>query len=349
MAWIDIRNKSPESADVYIYDEIGFFGTLAIDIRQELRELDTKLINLHINSPGGSVFEGNAIYNLLRNHKAKVITHVDGIAASIASVIAMAGDEVIMAENSMMMIHDPSGVVVGDSDDMRKMADVMDKVKDTIITAYERKTNKDREELSKLMDEETWMTPLEAVALGFADSISEPMKVAAKFNLSGFRNAPKSMRLTGCQSVKGEEPKQTNIDNMKEILNKVKTAFAEDDFKASAILMAADGKGIEEIIASYCEHVAKREADMAAKHEEAIKTLTESHEEAIKATSDQLAEAKKDRDEWKIKAEAGGHDSGDGKSLLDEYNAITDPAVKTDFFRANKNKLIAEARKQGGK
>lgn len=350
MAWIEIKNKSTESADLYLYDEIGFWGTLATDVRNDLRTLDTKQINVHINSPGGSVFEGNAIYNLLRQHKARVTVYVDGIAASIASVIAMAGDEIIMAENSMMMIHDPIGSAFGGSEEMRKMADVMEKVKDTIIAAYTRKTKKDAAELSQLMEAETWMSALDAVALGFADAIAEPIQVAAKFELSGFRNAPTQFKLTNKTSSKGEEPKiEIQKNDMKELITQVSAAFAGTNFKANAIEQAAAGKDMGDILASYVEHVSAITADLAANHEQAITDLTAAKDAEIEATVEELANVKTELAETQAKLEAGGTDTGNGMSLLDQYNAITDHGAKTQFFRANRNALIAESKLKEGK
>jgi len=351
MAWIEIKNKSAESADLYLYEEIGFWGTLATNVRDELRTLDTKQINVHINSPGGSVFEGNAIYNLLRQHKARVSVYVDGIAASIASVIAMAGDEIIMAENSMMMIHDPIGSASGGSEEMRKMADVMDKIKDTIIAAYTRKTKKDAAELSQLMEAETWMSALDAVALGFADAIAEPIQVAAKFELSGFRNAPTEFKLTAKTSGKGEEPKieEPKSRNMKDLITQVSAAFAGTDFKANAIEQAAAGKDMGDILASYVEHVSAITAELAANHEQAIADLVTAKDAEIEAVVDELANVRTELAETQAKLEAGGTDTGTGLSLLDQYNAITDHGAKTQFFRANKNALIAESKMKEGK
>jgi len=189
--WIEFRNKSVISADLYLYDEIGEWGTVANDVRSEIQALNTKQINLFINSPGGSVFEGFAIYNLLRNHKARVVAYVDGIAASIASVILCAADEIIMRENGMVMIHDPSGGTMGTASEQRKLADILDKITDSIVQAYQNRTGKSDADLRRLMAEETWLNAREAVAMGFADKVEGALKAVAKFDLTSFKRPPK--------------------------------------------------------------------------------------------------------------------------------------------------------------
>jgi HK97 family phage major capsid protein/ATP-dependent Clp endopeptidase proteolytic subunit ClpP len=187
------------SADIYIYDQIGagWFdeGVTAKNFVQELNALKVKNINLHINSPGGSVFDGLAIYNALRAHKATVNTFIEGLAASIASVVALAGDTCGMAKNALFMIHNPTGMVMGGSEDMRKTADILDKLKESICQAYVDKTGMTPEECMAAMDMETWYNADEAMKCGFVDAITEAMDVAAlaKFDLSGFRNIPQNI------------------------------------------------------------------------------------------------------------------------------------------------------------
>jgi ATP-dependent protease ClpP protease subunit len=162
----------------------------------ELKGLDVDAIELHINSPGGSVFDGQAIYSMLKNHKARVDVHIDGLAASIASVIAMAGDTITIPRNALMMIHDPSGFAMGTAEDMRKVATALDKVKGGIIAAYQDRTGKDEAELAELMSAETWMTGDEAVAMGFADATGPAvqMQASAGFGLLGqFKNLPRGL------------------------------------------------------------------------------------------------------------------------------------------------------------
>ena len=195
-----INNKvGEETAEIFIYEQIGEdwwsgVGVTAKNFCKEISALKVANIDLHINSPGGSVFDGQAIYNALKRHPANVTTYVDGIAASIASVIALAGNKVVMAGNSLFMIHNPWGVTKGTSDDMRKYADVLDKVRDTIVTVYREKCGMADAEIIAAMDAETWMSAEEAVAFGFVDEVSQEMKMDAlasfDFKALGFKHPP---------------------------------------------------------------------------------------------------------------------------------------------------------------
>lgn len=191
-SWFTITAKSEaKQAEVYIYDEIGGWGITAKDFASALKAVpkDHK-ITLRINSPGGSVVDGAAIYNLLAERSASITTKIDGLAASMASVVALAGSEVQMADNALMMIHDPIGWAFGDSEEMRKTADVLDKFGSTIVNAYAKKTGKSEADIKAAMADETWFTAQEAKDWGLVDKVCEPMKAAAKFDLKRFRNVP---------------------------------------------------------------------------------------------------------------------------------------------------------------
>lgn len=185
-----IKAKAKE-AEVWIYEEIGagwFGGISAKQFADELNKLGKiENIKVRINSPGGDVFDGLAIHNVLKQNQARVTVYVDGLAASIASVIAMAGDEIIMAENAMMMIHDPWTIAMGSATDMRETADRLEKVGGQIVGTYSKKTGKDEKEIADLMAAETWMTANEALDMGFANSLAEEIKMAAHFDLEKFK------------------------------------------------------------------------------------------------------------------------------------------------------------------
>ena len=136
------------------------------------------------------MFDGVAIYNALKRHQAKVTVWIDGIAASIASMIAMAGDEVVMPENAMLVLHDPSGLVAGTAADMRATADALDKMAAAMVAAYRDKSGAGDAEIEALMAAETWLSAEEAVELGLADRVEAPVRMAAHFDLSRFRNPP---------------------------------------------------------------------------------------------------------------------------------------------------------------
>ncbi|MFG2913348.1 head maturation protease, ClpP-related [Kitasatospora sp. NPDC048298] len=174
--WYRITNSiGGGTATVHIYDEIGgYWGVTASDFVRELSAVNASQIDVHINSPGGEIFEGIAIANALRAHAATVVTYVDSLAASIASVIALAGDRVVMAPNSQLMIHDGSGICFGNAADMREMADLLDRQSDNIADVYATKAGGTVEEWRALMMAETWYTAAEAVAAGLADEVIAP-------------------------------------------------------------------------------------------------------------------------------------------------------------------------------
>ena len=164
---------------ITLYDEIGAFGAGSKQFLGDLGKLAGQHIHLRINSPGGSVVEGTAIYNALRRHKGGVTVHIDALAASMASVIAMAGAPVYIADNALMMIHNPWTVSMGGSEDLRKEADLLDMLKVNLRNAYVRKTGMSETDISAMMDAETWLDAVDAVALGFADAIEEGVAAAA--------------------------------------------------------------------------------------------------------------------------------------------------------------------------
>lgn len=148
-------------------------------------------IHLRINSPGGSVFAARAMEQALRDHKGSVIVHIDGLAASAATFIAMAGDEVIMAKGAMFMIHKAWTGMWGNANDLRKEADLLDKIDGTLAETYASKTGKALDQVSSWMAEETWFTAAEALEYGFATSIADTEAKAGAWNLSAYDKAPK--------------------------------------------------------------------------------------------------------------------------------------------------------------
>lgn len=201
--------KQPQTNDllIYVYDEIGtsFWaeGITAKGIAAELSnagKIDS--ITLRINSPGGDVFEGLAIFNLIRTQGVPVTVMVDGVAASAASIIAMAGDRIAMADNSLLMIHNAWTVAIGDARDLRKTADTLDTVSGALAETYVNRSGQSPEDVRAMMDAETWLTASTALEKGFATEIIETKKedaaaamaLAASFNLSGrFASLPEAL------------------------------------------------------------------------------------------------------------------------------------------------------------
>lgn len=169
--WYEIKNIATDRAEVAIYDEIGFWGVTASDFVRDLQGVQAKNITLHINSPGGDVFDGIAILNALRQHSATVDVVIDGLAASAASFIAMAGDTITMAPNAMIMIHEASGLVIGNAEDMTEMAALLDKTSANIANVYAQRAGGTAEDWRQAMRVETWYSDQEAVDAGLADAI----------------------------------------------------------------------------------------------------------------------------------------------------------------------------------
>lgn len=189
MSYYSIRNeKSDTSAEILIYDRIGesWFSesVTAKQFVKDLRAIGKKDVTVRINSPGGSVIEGNAIYNALKAYKGRVSVVIDGAAFSMASVVAMAGDTVEMSKNALMMIHNPRGFAEGEAKDFRAYADLLDKSREGLVQAYVDKTSRPKEEIVNLLDAETWFSASEALEAGFIDSIGDSnLAVAASFDL----------------------------------------------------------------------------------------------------------------------------------------------------------------------
>jgi ATP-dependent protease ClpP protease subunit len=198
-----------------IYGVIGDWwdGNDALTLAQEIDSLldANDELNVRIHSPGGYLMEGLVVYNRLKYATKPVNVHIDGMAASMASVIALAGDKVTMPSNAWLMIHKPINSVYGNADDMRKMADTLDGFESDITNIYMERFTGTREELSAMLEKETWINAQDALAYGFIDEIVEPVKAAAAINFSDFENAPAEVRAlfgeppaTTATSLKGE-------------------------------------------------------------------------------------------------------------------------------------------------
>lgn len=223
-----MEKKDKSSADLYFYDMIGssWDGTTAKQLSKDLKDIgDVSTLNIFINSPGGVVFDGVAIYNMLKRYPATKKVQIDGMAASIASVVAMVGDTISIAKNGMMMIHDPWAwidmFVQGDAQKFRQMAemlmksaDKLDKIRDAIIATYAARTTTPEEKIGEMMTAETWMTAKEAVDLGFADSINDDeVEIAAlsKHDLTTFKNVPERFSELLAQSKEKTAAQRANV------------------------------------------------------------------------------------------------------------------------------------------
>jgi ATP-dependent protease ClpP protease subunit len=182
------EESSPKAGELLLYGPIGpddgmgwlFDEVTPKQFRADLDALgDIEELRVYINSPGGDVFAGQAIHSILTRHPAHVTVYVDGLAASIASIVAMAGDTVVMPRNAMMMVHNPWTIGVGDAREFRKLAETLDQIRESMLAAYEAKTGLERSRLLGQLNAETWMTAEEAVELGFADEVEDAREIAA--------------------------------------------------------------------------------------------------------------------------------------------------------------------------
>ena len=237
--WNLVKNDD-KSAELMLYGDIAesFWGDTisAKEVTEYLADLDVENIDVYINSNGGVVDTAIAINNALRRHKAKVTVNIDGIAASAATLITCAGDIVRMPKNALFMIHNPSTIAMGDSEKMRKQADVLEKYKNSIMETYLQKVNIDKEKLSELMDNETWLNAEEALEYGFIDEITENTDIQVVenkvisnnmvFNMAEFKNfnVDKNIKNNGKGSEKMtiEEIKNQYPDIYAEIINEGK-------------------------------------------------------------------------------------------------------------------------------
>ncbi len=286
MARLKITNQTSDSAEVWIYNDIGFWGIDADSFRREMQALSGKHVTLRVHSNGGDVFEGLAIYNTILRHSSGVTTQIDGIAASMASVISLAGSPVKMAENGYLMIHNPAQIVAGEAEDMRKSADLLDKLRDTLAGIYASKTGIPEEEIIEMMDAETWMTAAEAHEKGFIDEITDKLEAVASADpkaLARFTNLPAALVDTKQLSNMSKPAKNP----------KAKAEGDDDDLTAEEQIEKLEARvaELEEELTKANEE--KEETETAKAEVEEEKTEAEEETEKAKAS---LAKALKARD-----------------------------------------------------
>jgi len=201
-------SKSGDTASIYVYDVISAdWGVSALSVIDAINQAgDAKTLNIHINSPGGDVFEGRAIMAAISAFRGKTVAKIDSLCASAATSIALACDEVEMADGAAFMIHNVHGMAYGDKAALRHTADVIEKVEGSIVNDYTSKTGKSAEEIRAMMDAETWMTANEAKDAGFIDRVASKSDVKNTWNLSAYANAPKPDPAPPEETIKSTEP-----------------------------------------------------------------------------------------------------------------------------------------------
>ena len=318
--WFTITNRASEpAAEIDIFDEIGLWGVTAKNFATALKDIPAdREITLRINSPGGSVWDGFAIYNLLAERRERVTSVVIGLAASIASVVMLAGKMVKAAENATIMIHNPWVFTGGESEELRKMADLLDKLRGSLINAYTRKTGKKDDEVGKAMDETTWFTAAEAKEWGIVDEITGSMKVAASFDLTRL-GKPAAKILEGVTS--------TNNQPKKEMKNLIKALV---DAKLVASIDASEDTAVAQFTAAFgnLASASKDATDRAEKAEKALADAGAKLATQAKANAETLVaeavKAGKLKDDATIRAkwvEAFLRDADGTKAMLDAIEA----------------------------
>lgn len=223
-----LRQKSPlnavqngTEAHIYIYDIIAGdgWGFGALNMVEQLAKIDpaSSILNIHINTPGGSVFEARAIISAIQSFEGKTIAHIDGLCASAGTSIAISCSEVVIAAGGFFMIHNASGMAFGDKTAMRETANLLEKVEGVIVAEYVAKTGKAIEEVVAMMEAETWFTADEALTSGFVDRIAQPASgnkssASNTWNLAAYQNAPKTLAAPQAQAL--QSATQTNINKL---------------------------------------------------------------------------------------------------------------------------------------
>lgn len=226
--------KVPEDASeatIYLYDmivaddmEAEWYGGISpLSFVKTLAEMDVELIHLRINSPGGDVFAGRVMEQAIKNVDAKVVAHIDGLAASAATYVALAADEVVMSEGSLFMIHQAWSMAWGNSEDMLQVAGLLEKIDGTLVKTYAKVTGRSEDEILEWMKAETWFTAEEAISIGFADRIAEEkIKNQIEWDLSAYMKTPSTNSI-----IKHDDPELAHMAALhQESLNRFALALA---------------------------------------------------------------------------------------------------------------------------
>jgi ATP-dependent Clp endopeptidase proteolytic subunit ClpP len=328
-SWYAIRDVTDKTAEVSIYDEIGLFGITASEFSNSLKSLGNRRLTLRIHSPGGEIFAGNAIYNSLRRHKGGVDVAIDGLAASMASVVAMVGEKRSMAENAFLMIHNPWTMTFGEAKDLRKEANLMDDLKEGIISAYAGRTGLDRDKLSQMMDDETWLNAAEAKEMGFVTDITEPFNMKnsfERFDISRFPKRPSNFM------PKKSEVKEEAAPEVVEVLApeaKAEVPAIEVSEEEKAILAL---KAEAALVPTYRDENARLGKELEAKDQQLL------------AKDQRIAEL--EIDIYRVKAAlqiapasvVPEIPKGEAKSIYEQYMAL-DGDEATAFWKAHRAEL----------
>lgn len=281
--WFTITNKADQpAAEIDIFDEIGIWGVTVKDFASALKDVPRdRAITLRINSPGGSIFDGHAIYNMLAERREKVTAKVIGLAASMASIIMLAAHRTVAAANATIMIHNPVGMVWGESEDMREMADVLDKLRGQLVNTYASKTGKSEADIKAAMDATTWFTAEEAKDWGLVDEVVGAVKVAANFDLTRFGGVLPE-RISGGPHSAASTNHHANTVSMKSLLK----ALVEAKLIASADLPDEAAAAAFTAAFATMQANAKTSSDRVTELEAKLAKADEKEQAALKARAE---------------------------------------------------------------
>jgi ATP-dependent protease ClpP protease subunit len=344
-----VRGQGSETLELDIYDDIGEDwwgeGVTAKQVRRTLKAEKPGTIRVRIKSAGGDVFDGFAIYELLNEHSARVLVQVDSLAASMASVIAMAGDEVEMASGAMMMIHNPWALTMGEADDLRKQADVLDKMRDQIAAVYAAKTGRKREDLLAMMDAETWMTAQEAVDAGFADRVKpNKTKKATKAQARAFaclnltdRNVPDALRkhIEEAQALLKQPPQ---VDDQQILPGIEARENQEDKSMQSVIKELGLPENADEATVLAAVKAIKTSARVGSEIEKTVGSLGDhaiGAVRALKSSQETNASLAQELGKVKVAMARGSFDTARDKGLADKKLTPATAKFYTDQFEAS--------------
>lgn len=344
-SWFTITNAADApAAEISIHDEIGAWGVSAKDFLAELKNVPaSRPLTLSLHSPGGEVFDGLAIYHALKA-RGNVNVRIEGLAASMASVIAMAGKRIEMPRNAYLMIHNPSGFAMGDAADMRQLADLLDKLKGSLIAAYRDRTKKSDEDLMAMMDAETWLTGEEAVAQGFADEVTDAVALSASA-FKGSRltaqitHAPAALFDISASTTASADPHTLTQDQMKTLLalaKKIGIAFADNATEDQIVAAIESWKPAFDI--DFEDESVK--ASIAAR----ITDATAADKAKIAALEGEIASIKALLTNGAAGAAGGsapvaGAKAKEQMTIAEQFAAITDSAERTRFYNKHREEL----------
>lgn len=344
--WFTITNAADApAAEISIHDEIGAWGISAKDFLGQLKNIPAgRPLTLSLHSPGGEVFDGLAIYHALKA-RGNVHVRIEGLAASMASVIAMAGTRIEMPRNAYLMIHNPSGFAMGDAADMRQLADLLDKLKGSLIAAYRDRTKKSDEDLTAMMDAETWLTGEEAVAQGFADEVTDAVALSA----SAFKTSRITAQLTHRPAALFDTPAPPtpSAQSPSKPMTKLITALAA----INGITIGENASEDEALAAIQAYKPSPKNVVIDFESDEVKNAFNKRIAEATAGDKQTIANLQTELGSLKslitngAAAAAGGttpiHNSKpkEQMSIAEQYAAITDAAERTRFYNKHRDEL----------